>query len=300
MLLGNEMLKHLAKVHPKVDLPNDAYGGYHLLIPPNQDELPKLCSRQEEKIIKMLEEKNLTQAPLFLARESNLRYLNRFFYSYGSIDVRYLPILKSSKFLVIDGVEYLSDTGTSTPDIIQLNNAYGQAILAVLYGLSISVKLSLMKPQPYGHSALSDLAFVLADGKVLCKAEVAMVILASEVADELFTCCGEVHRMQQIYDDITGNISAYLECGHTILCGLELIEQEFHKRRVAGLKHFRVMQAYYKISNMSKSIQRILVDAGVNNSTLENLPSLDQLEDGTVHHCHQQHVKDGKWNLVDN
>ena len=291
--LVSEMLKHLAKVHPRLDVPDDAYGGYHVLNPPNQYELPILCSHCEEKIIKKLEEKNLTQAPLVLGREINLQYLHLFSFSYGTIDVRYLPILKSSKFLAVDRVRHSSDLRTlTTAAIIQLNNAHGQAILAVLFGLSISVKLSLIKPQPLRSSSLNDLAFVLADGSVLCKAEVAMVILASEVADELFTCSGEVHRMQEIYDDITGNIQAYLECGRIVLRGLKLIEQEFHKRRLAGLKHFRVMQAHGKISNMSKSIQRILVDAGVNNSKLENLPSLDQLENGTAHRYHQQYVAD--------
>ena len=97
--LVSEMLKHLAKVHPRLDVPDDAYGGYHVLNPPNQYELPILCSHCEEKIIKKLEERISPKLRLFWAEKLIFNTCIYFPFSYGTIDVRYLPILKSSKFL---------------------------------------------------------------------------------------------------------------------------------------------------------------------------------------------------------
>ena len=127
-----------------------------------------------------------------------------------------------------------------------------------------------------------------------------MIALAWEVADELFQCSGEAHRMKQFHDDIMENTQDYLKCGRIILRGLTLIEKEFSKRRWAGLKHYRVMQAHGKIAEMSKSIQKILVEAGVDSSKLENMRSLELLQNrNRVHLCHLHFVKDGKWNLAD-
>lgn len=95
------------------------------------------------------------------------------------------------------------------------------------------------------------------------------------------------------------NTDAYLKCGRTILCGLKLIEKEFNKRRSAGLKHFKVMEAYHKITEMSTNIRKKLLEAGIKNSKLENLVSLESLQDSNrVHHCHQHYSKEGKWDLT--
>ena len=65
-----------------------------------------------------------------------LRSLND---SDNDFDVFELPILKSSKFLVIDGSKEAtkeSETSSFSSDI-QHGSAYGQALLATIYGLSI-------------------------------------------------------------------------------------------------------------------------------------------------------------------
>ena len=294
------MLKHLAKVNPKVDIPENAYRGLHLSRP-NLKRDPPPYAKCEKKIVSKLEKNNPTQLPLLSGRETQLKSLSCFSYSYGSIDVRYLPLLKSSKYLLIDSAGSF-DAGSSpfTADI-QLSSKYGQAIVATIFGLSIPAKLRLLKKQPGGEDAPNELMlmFVPSKGPHLSLRELVMITLASEVADELFTCSGEVHRMQHIHDDIMGNTQAYLESGRIVLRGLKLIEREIRKRRSACLKHAMVTQANRGISNMIKSIRRALVGAGVKKSKLKNLTSLGKLQTTTVHRCHQQHVKDGNWNLVD-
>lgn len=133
------------------------------------------------------------------------------------------------------------------------------------------------------------------DDAVMTREAVLMIILAWEVADELFTCSGEAHRMKEIYTDIMDNTDAYLPCGRTILCGLKLIKKEFKKRRSAGLKHYKVMEAYRKITDMSSNIRKKFLEAGIKSSKLEDLVSLKSLRDSNrVHHCHRE----GKWDLT--
>ncbi len=51
--------------------------------------------------------------------------------------------------------------------------------------------------------------------------------------------------------------------------------------------------------SMIGDIRTVLSQAGVNNSGLEEMLSLDQIKDlSRFHFCHQHFVKDGKWNLV--
>ena len=290
------MLRHLAVVHPRVEVPQSDYSGKHLFSPnPQKDPL-----KWEKNFFKKLEDKNLNQASLLLSRQVNISYIGHFKYSYGSIDVRQLPILKSSKLLVIDGVGGLSDANLSPFSTdIPLASRYGQAILATLCGISISAKLRLMKKQPVGYSQPNNAVFFLPDKSSVCKEELVMITLAWEVADELFSCSGEASRMKVLYDDIKDNTDSYLECGRVIMRGLKLIDMEFKKRRSAGLRHYRVMQGYGKIKDMSASIGKILVEAGVDNSKLEAMASLEKLQDHGVHRCHQHFAKEGIWNLVD-
>ena len=292
------MLRHLAKVNPKVDIADDTYRGLHLSRP-NLKRDPPPYTKWEKKIINKIEKGNLGQLPLLSGRETQLKSLSCFNYSYGSIDVRYLPLLKSSKYLLVDSAGNFDAGSSPFAADIQLSSKYGQAIVATIFGLSIPAKLRLLKKQPGIEDAPNEPMFIPSKGAHLSLQELVMISLACEVADELFSCSGEVHRMQQTHDDVIGNTQAYLESGHTVLRGLKLIEREIRKRRSGGLKHAMVTQACRRISNMIKSMRRALVGAGVKKSKLKNLTSLGKLQTTTVHRCHQEYVKDGKWNLVD-
>ena len=295
------MLKHLAVVNSNVEVPENTYCGKHFS-KPDPHKSPPPYTNCEKRFFKKLEEKNLSQAPLLLGRQIDITSIGFLRYSYGSMDVRQVPVLKSSKFLQIDGKGGFDDDDISPffTDIY-LAKEHGQAILALLYSLSIPAKLKLMKTQHADNSTRprNDIVFYHHDG-ILGMEELVMITLAWEVADELFTCSGEAHRMKQIHDDIEINVDSYLMIGRIVLRGLKLISKEFNKRRSAGLKHFKVMQAYRKITEMSESIQKLFSNAGIDNSKLEDMFSLDSLLDNNrVHRCHQHYAKEGKWNLVD-
>lgn len=133
------MLKHLAVVSTKLEISENAYSGKHLLEP---DKWPPPYKKWEKKFFKDLEQKNLTQAPLLLARQVNITSIGFLRYSNGYIDVRYMPILKSSKFLQIDGVGELDENCLSPFSThIDLGTKFGQAILAVLHGITTRAKL---------------------------------------------------------------------------------------------------------------------------------------------------------------
>ena len=187
----------------------------------------------------------------------------------------------------IDGTGGFKDANISPlVSVISLFRDHGQTILVLLYGLSIPTKLNLMK-RKFDGDGPNNIVFHLCDESSMSMEELVMVILASEVVDELFTCSGEAHRMREFCSDIESNTDAYLESGHVILCGLELIAREFNRRRTEGLKHIKVMEGYHKIMEMSTRIQEILFDAGVCNPKLRNLPSFETLLDHSrIHRCH--------------
>ena len=293
------MLKHLAPVHAGVEIPENSYKGKHIS-KPDPYNTPCPYANCEKKIIKKIEEKELSQAPLLYTREINITSLGLLNYSYGKIDVRQVPILKSSKFLVVDDTEKLSNPNplpTNGPPI----SRYSQAVLAILYGISIPAKLKLMKKPPMGNTKPNDTVFYLPDNSTAGVEEIVMIILVREVVDELFSISGEAHRMTILHDDIRDNTGAYMECGRVVLRGLKLIEKEYNKRKSAGLKHFLVVQAYKKISEMCKGIQKLFADMGLKNSKLEKMFSFDQLQScGRFHFCHQHLVDEDMWNLADN
>ncbi len=287
------MLNHLAVVNTKVKIPENSYSGKHLLEPdPRRD--PMIC---EKTIFKDLERKNPTQAAVLLARQVNITSIGRFRYSYGSIDVRQIPILKSSKFLQIDGVGDL-DANNHSPlsTHIPLDSKYGQAILATLHGITTSAKLRLMKIRHQRRDLRRVFMLHPGNNAVMTREEVVMIILAREVADELFTFSEEAHRMREFYTDIMDNTEAYLECGRTILSGIKLIDKEIKKRRSAGQKHLE--SSFHKtVADMGMNIKKRL---GIKNPKLVNLVSLESLQDSSrVHHCHQHWAEERIWDLTD-
>ena len=292
-------LKHLAKVHPSVPIPDNSYKGKHMSTPSEHNNPPPYVNC-EKKIIQKMEEKDLRQAPLLVGRMTEIKSTGMLTYSYGTIDVRQMPVLKSSKFLIVSDTEMLSNLNPFQP----VNggptvNRYSQAFLAVLYGISVPAKLSLMKNR--NGKKPCDAEFHLPDGSRASIEEVIMIILVKEVVDELFNLTTEVHRFKMLHDDILDDPASYVDCGRIILRGLNLLEKEYNRERSAGLKHIFASQGYNKIKDMSKSIQKLLTDLGVNKSKLEKMLNFHQLQSSShFHFCHQHFVDDNFWNLVDN
>ena len=105
---------------------------------------------------------------------------------------------------------------------ILLTTNHGQVLLATLFGIPMSAKLKLLKSQD-GHT------FRIPHKLTLSRDELAMIAIAWEIAEELYSFSGKCTRMNKLYDDIRDNASAYTENGHTILSGLHLITREVKK-----------------------------------------------------------------------
>ena len=299
---GESTMKHLSMANPSIEQPGHPYGGRHLFRP-SSDADPPAYVKWEKQFVKKLEKTTPSQSPLLLERQVDIKAVGCCRYSYGCIDIRQVPILKSSKFLEIDGMggnmvnmslddAKLSPTSTDIP----LASKYGQVFLATLYGLPISAKLNLMK-KPDLQS--SDVSFCLPNKSTISRSELAMINLAWEVADELFSGSGQALRMQEFYKDVKDNTGIYQESGCIILRGLRLIKQEAKKRK-KRLNNLKVRQGYRAIADMSKQIRRILIALGVDGSKLDNMLSLDYLQDPSrVHRCHQHFLKEDRWNLLE-
>ena len=302
----NAMLKHLAAAGMSIEIQENGYGGKHLT-KPNPDKVPPAYAEWEAKFIIKLEKSNPVQSPVLFARDVAIQSVGGLHYSYGYVDIRQIPLLKSSKFLEIDGVGgnmvdmSLDDSNLSTSSTyIPLSSKYGQVFLATLYGIPVSAKLSLMKKESEVDRPPSDLMFYLPNKVVVSREELAMITLAWEVADEVFSFFGELHRMKEIYSDISSNPDAYFENGSIILRGLKLIRKELNKRK-SMVKNSKVSQACGEIADLVDKTQKVLLNAEVDSFNLENLLSLEFLQDlSRVHRCHQHYVKEGVWNLVDN
>lgn len=180
---------------------------------PSPSKVPPPYDNWEKKFIKNLEKANPSQAPLLLMRNVDITSVGIFRYSYGSVDIRQVPILKSSKLLEIDGVGgnmvnmSLDDANLSPNSTdIPLASNYGQVFLATLYGLSISAKLKLLNKEACRPS---DVFFYLPNKAVISREELVMITLAWEVADELFSCSGVSFRMREVYKDIKDNAGSY-------------------------------------------------------------------------------------------
>ena len=295
-------MRHLSMANPAIEQPGKPYGGRHLFKPSAHADTPAYI-RWEREFIKKLEKENPAQSQLLLARQVNVTSVGCCNYTYGSVDIRQVPILKSSKFLEVDGMggnmanmsfddAKLSPTSTNIP----LASKYGQVFLSTLYGLPVYAKLNLMKKH---DPQASDVLFYLPNKSVMSRAELAMITLAWEIADELFSSSGRALRMQELYNDIKDHVDAYLKCGRVILRGLRLIKEETKKRK-SRLSTSEVKQAYRTIKDSCKQVRSTLEGRGVESSKLENMLSLDFLQDQSrVHRCHQHFMGENRWNLID-
>lgn len=214
------------------------------------------------------------------------------------VEIRRVPILRSSKFLGVSGAGGvitnmgLDDVNLSphTTDIPLASN-FGQVFLVTLYGLPVSKKLKLLR-------ASASTSFHLPNQLVMSREELVMVSLAREVADEILNCSGEALRMREIHADIKANPSAYFDNGVVILQGLSLIKREAQKY-LAELKTSNTKQAYGEIVRLLNEAHTILVEIGVDITELGKLPGLELLRDmDRISECHRYFVRDGGWNLL--
>ena len=304
------VLYHIAAAGDKVNLPeNVVYGGKHLCD-------PECCEggniqphmRWEKKYLSRVEKKCLQQAPVVYHRRFNMLRVGILQWSYGSVDIRKLPILRSSKFMVVDSHGRTTDFGfddeklTPTSSEIPLGSNYGQVFLITLNGLPIQSKMALLESNTEEEnlgSSPTELTFFLPNGLSLSLAELAMITLVDEIADELYSYTGSSERLQIVASTIEQNPAAFVFNSATILQGLELAKKEI-KNRKKKMKHSSISSFISNVKKFAENIKNILGQSGVKSGSLKELPCLSVLlNSDCVHRSHQHWVREGKWSLVD-
>ena len=298
----NSIIKHLAVALPPLEVPENAYSGIHLMQPGTcmTSAVPFLS--WEKKYLKKLEEEVPSQSAIVISRQPQIRKVTFFRYTYGSVDIRRIPLLRSSKLLVVDGAGgtmtqmslddiSLSPTTTELP----LASQFGQVFLTTLYGLPLAKKLALVKTGSEEPSQLQ-LRFCLPTGAALTKAELCMICAVAEIADEVLNCTGEALRMGRLVEDVVANVEAYRTNGQAVLQSMDLLKEEL-KVRKKRLSNLQVSQAMSAIKGQVGQVEQALQQAGVDSYNLAPLPSFSILRDSyRVHHTAQHKVKDGRWN----
>ena len=232
------LLRHLASVDASIEVPEDEYSGKHLFQPGTCFVTPKPYHSWEKKHLKRLEKEIPNQAPTVLQRAVNIRRGTGFLkYNYGTVDVRRIPLLRSCKFSIYDGaggdIASMSlDDGNLTPasSTIPLASNYGQVFLMTLYGIPVSSKFNLLKAKP-DEAQHPVMIFTLPSGYSLSMAELTMITISWEVADEIYSCSGSAERMSEFANDVQNNTSSYTANGRAIARGLKLIEDEIKERK---------------------------------------------------------------------
>ncbi len=302
-----QVLRHLSTTDPTAPLPRTIiYGGKHICQPGTCFSTPKPFQDWEKDYLHKIEEENPRQCPVVLSRVTDIRKIGKFAYHYGSVDMRYLPILRSSKFIVADGssgnfADMTSDDVNlvSTSTEIPLGSKYGQVFLLTLYCIPLERKVDLLKSehQQNPSRSLIQMTFSLPNGVSLSLAELAMITMADEVADEIYTCTGSSERLQVLASSIEQDCNAFVGNGLTILRGLKLIQDTIKGRKIR-LKHSSVSPFVLNVKRLCNYIQRQLQEVGMTRNHLEPLIPFQLLVNSDhIHRSHQHWVEDGCWNL---
>ncbi len=299
--------RHLSIVDSTIEVDEGTYCGKHLFRPGSCFVTSRPYLKWEKKYLKKLEKETPTLAPVILARTVNIQSSGTFKYSYGSVDVRRMPILRSSKFLMIDGAggNYV-DMSLDDPNLhpgateVPLASNYAQVFLATLYGVPLRTKIKLFRgaaDQTTESPGAAQVSCFLPNGLKLSRQELIMICIAWEIADEVYSCSGNATRMREFAQDVESSTTTYVAHGRVILRGLELISKEvkLRKKRMSNAQvNHAISEINRHIRNLSVAIRR----AGVDHRNLEPLVSLAYLQDNErVHRSHQHWIKDDRWNL---
>ena len=304
------VIRHLSLTDAPLELPENSYTGIHLAQPGSCFVSPTPYLNCEKKILKKLEKEDPSESHTIAARQVNLQSAGTFKYKYGSVDVRKIPLLRSCKFLCVDGAggsklkmslddKHLSPATTEIP----LGSNFGQNYLATAFGLPISHKLTLFRKADAAEMEASttaslSLTFLLPNGVSLSKIEVIALCMAHEIADEVMNCTGNAKRIQYISERVCADPTPYLNEGSHLIQAMELVKKEL-KLRKKRFKNSQLSSACQLVDRECGRIIRSLSNAGVNSNRLFPLPSFTQLTDSAhFHFSHQHGVKDKRYNLV--
>ena len=299
--------RHLSLVEGALEIPEGSYSGKHMFRPGSRFVTPRPYLKWEKEYLKSLEKERPTLAPVVLARTSNIQSAGTSKYSYGEVDIRRMPILRSCKFEMIDGAggNYV-DMSLDDPNLtlgateVPLASNYAQVFLATVYAIPLHCKLNLLRtpPEEASQGPVAQVSCFLPNGLKLTRPELIMITVAAEIADEIYNCSGSALRMRKFAQDVESKTAEYVKNGRIILRGLELITKQVKERKKKA-RNTQVNQSVSKIKRHVSNISRALRQVGVDGHNLEPLVKLKYLQDRErVHRCHQHWVKDDRWNLT--
>ena len=300
---GDKIVQHhIGLAGNMVDIKENEYSGSYVFgLSNSKFSAAKPYIKWEKKRLKRLEKDIPSQSPLVLDRHSHLKKAGSFAWSYGSVDIRYFPILRSCKLLVVDGAGVsMTDMGMDDEHLapesfeVPLASNYGQTYLATLYGMPLKSKLNLIKST---SEYLAPKTFHLPNGAIMSRAELSAVCVVHEVADEVFECQGKMNRMAILTEDVVNSMDTYLSNGLIVLRMLPLLMNELDVRKLR-LNNSQVSKSISAIKQLCSCVQKALKKAGIKIHSLPPLPSLKILMDSSRFHQTNQHfVKDNRWSV---
>ena len=297
------VMRHLALVEDPLQLPPGcSYSGSHFSSPTSA-----ACLKWEEKTLKEFEKTNPSRSVSVLGRRVNIQSSGTFRYSYGEVDLRCCPLLRSCKFVAVRSASgsildmTADDIGLSPASVkIPLASNYGQVLLATLFGISLSHKLKLIKVpagEPRDRPQSASPTFYLPNGLTLSKAELSAICAAREIAEEVLSCTGTFNRMQAFTEDVVNNMSAYYTNTKVVLQTTQLIQKELAD--FTKLQNSEVRRASRYIKERIIHVQQVLRESNIDIQQVPQLPRLSLLqESGRMLRSHQYFIKDGHWNLA--
>jgi hypothetical protein len=312
-----DVLRHLSAVDGSIELPdNTTYSGFHFTQP---GELPAMCEMLpsflrvcsdrpylgwEKKQLKKLEKENPAQSATVITRNTSVTSAGLFRFNYGEVDIRRVPLLRSSKLLVVDGaggsILNMSNDDfhlVPTSNEIPLASNFGQVFLAILFGLPMKCKLALLKNAGEEGAPTVEMKYTTPNGLSLSRAELVMICAASELADDLLSCSGTAQRMSEFAEEFKSHAADYVQNGGTILRGMALLAEE-GKERKKCLKNDQVNRALQELMQLKTTVEGALQSAGVSGGDLQPMVSFDWLTNTESFHKSTQHqVRDGRWNI---
>jgi hypothetical protein len=312
-----DVLRHLSAVDGSIELPdNTTYSGFHFTqpgeLPAMCDMLPsflRVCSDRpylgwEKKQLKKLEKENPAQSATVITRNTSVTSAGLFRFNYGEVDIRRVPLLRSSKLLVVDGaggsILNMSNDDfhlVPTSNEIPLASNFGQVFLAILFGLPMKCKLALLKNAGEEGAPTVEMKYTTPNGLSLSRAELVMICAASELADDLLSCSGTAQRMSEFAEEFKSHAADYVQNGGTILRGMALLAEE-GKERKKCLKNDQVNRALQELMQLKTTVEGALQSAGVSGGDLQPMVSFDWLTNTESFHKSTQHqVRDGRWNI---
>ena len=297
-------LQHLVRVDQPLPLPKGGYGGKHMTAPTP----PEPYLKWEQQTVELKEKEEPSNSVFVLSRRTNIESKGAFKYSYGEVDIRRCPLKRSCKFVLVDGNGgSITQIGEDDPNVVSLTTEdiplatnFGQILLHALYGLSISIKLALIKDNVQQNEAAYT-TFSLPNGVRLTLGQLSAICLAYEIADEVLECSKSLVRVNSLLHDVSANKTAYSTKAELMSQFLDLTERELQERKKKF--DFSAMSAVIKeTKKVLARIQQAIREPnrrGSKSTQTVVLPSLSALQNALhTHRSHQYVVKDDRWNLL--